>query len=357
MSSSNIPELVRELFSVPIEERSAKNEEIQARLSNTKKKEFKRAVKEVQTKENEEESEVSDVEFTPAPSRKSKGKEPKESAEEKKAKEKGVEVSESEAETFWNELESLSGEQIIDDQAVQDFQYVGFNPNVILKSIVSRGKFGRRSNEQILKDISQMCTIAIIKGSVTDTNLKKMSDAGKRTYTSLEALYGLKRNGSKGLDPQEITIARVGAAFPGSMMKILMVRPDLAKKFSGPFSSKALPSYLRHQSAAACIPETLPENAKSFLIGLIVAYTSDQSKVISKSKDKPADIYERQENFINQTHSSSYPAEPVRKQIFKTWTLAADFDKLKQVGDAITKEVPSFTAISKEDLQKAVSGV
>jgi hypothetical protein len=353
MATPDIPKLVNELFAVSIEERAAKNEEIQSALSNTKKKEFRKAVKERQLQENDEESEASDVEFTPKSSKKGT----KEIAEEKKAKGKGIEITEEEAEKFWAELEALSGDQIIDNQVVLDFQYIGFNPNVILKSIISRGRSARKSNEEIVKDISQMCTIAIIKGSVTDTNLKKMSEAGKRTYTSLETTYGLKRNGSKGLDPQEVTIARVGAAFPGSMMKILMVRPDLSKKFSGPFSSKTLPPYLRHQSAAACIPETLNETAKSFLIGLIVAYTSDQSRVISKSKDKTADVYERQENFITQTHSSSYPAEEVRKKIFKTWTLIADFDKLKQVGDVVAKEITTFTSISKEDLQKAVSGV
>jgi len=332
--------------------------EAQEKLSNTQMKLFKKQVKEIEAEEQEAESDSVAGEPTPGPST-SGGVE----KEVQKGKNKAglpiedVVITDQDAEVFWKELERMDGNDLLNDQVIADFQYVGFDPNQVMKSIIAAGKSAKKSNLEILSDIAKMCTIAIIKGSITDQNLKKMSDNGKRSYGAIEATYNLKRGGSKGVDPKVVTIARVGAAFPGSMIKILMKKPDLAKKFSGPFGSKTLPPYLRHQSAAACIPETLDEAAKSFLIGLIIAYTSDQSKVISKTKDKPEELFDRQENFISSTHGSSYPSEDVRKSIFKQWTLVADFEKLNSVAVNINKIVRTFELISKEDFQTAVSAV
>jgi len=266
-------------------------------------------------------------------------------------------VTDKELNAFWDDLERYSGDNLLDAQVLADFQYVGFDANEIMRSIIQAGTAAKRKRDVILSDIAKMCTIAVVKGSITDRNLKKMSDAGKKTYSELEALYNLKKGGSKGVDPKVVTIARVGAAFPGSIMKILMKRPDLAKKFAGPFGTKILPPYLRHQSAAACIPDSLSDDVKTFLLGLITAYTSDQSKVISKSKDSPSDIFDNQENFVTSTNSSSYPSEQVRKSLFQTWTLVADFEKLQTVAAQIVKVNKSFEIISKETLQTAISAL
>jgi len=274
-------------------------------------------------------------------------------AEEKKGEPKVINISDKELESFWDEIDNLDPE--IDEQVLKDFQYVGFNPDTILRTVISLGKAAGKVKKEIMKDITSLCTIAVIKGSITDNNLKKMSDAGKRTYTHFETIYKLKRGGSKGLDPTVITVARVGAAFPGIMMKILLQKPHLAKKFSGPFGSKALPSYLRHQSAAACIPEGLEEGVKAFLLSLVTAFTADQTKTISKSKDSASDLYDRQENFVTQTHGTPHPAEAVRIKIFSDWTLAEDFDKIKVVAASIKKVKEDFTIISVQTLKTAIS--
>jgi hypothetical protein len=310
-------------------------------LTKTQLKAFKKQVEELETDSDDDDDGV-----TPAPSSKEvKGKVVVPSAE----------VTEADLEKFWEELDVLDLKTLLDDQVIKDFQYVGFNPDTILRSVIALGRAAKRDSAGIKKDIANMCTIAVIKGSVTDNNLKKMSDEGKRTYSTLEERYKLKRGGSKGMDPTVVTVARVGAAFPGSIMRILVNKPDLAKKFAGPFGTKALPPYLRHQSAAACIPETLDEPTKSFLLGLITAFTADQSKVISRSKDKPDELFDRQENFVTQTYSSNHPTEEVRKSIFKQWTLDADYAKLKLVADNITKIRADFSVITQPALKAAIS--
>ncbi|WJX09058.1 nucleocapsid [Trichoderma gamsii cogu-like virus 1] len=323
-------------------------------LSGTQFKVFKKEIKAIEEDEKNamggytSGSDAGDTGKTPDPSGSGKAPAPDP---------KPVVASDREVEAFWKLLDGMSGDDLIDEDVTRDFQYIGFDPNLIMKSIVTKGKAANKTNAAIMSDISKLCTIAVIKGSITDNNLKKMSDAGKVAYGQLEAAYNLKKGGSKGTDPDVITVARVGAAFPGAISKILMQRPDFAKKFSGPFGSKVLPSYLRHQSAAACIPETAPEDLKAYLLGLITAFTSDQSKTISKSKDKPEELYDRQENFVNQTHSSMHPAENVRKQLFKTWTLIADYDKLNSVATNINKVVKEYVPMSKDDFTKTLNTV
>lgn len=316
-------------------------------LTATQKKKFKSGAADIMSHEK---SDDEDTVATPGPSSAGpKGKNPAPPA--------APVVSDSEVDAFWKELDALDFKTLIDDQIIKDFQYVGFDPNRILKAIIALGRKAGRTNQQIKTDIASMCTIALIKGSVTDNNLKKMSDEGQRTYQRFETTYELKRGGSKGLSPEVITVARVAASFPGAIMQILITRPTLAKKFVGPFGSRFLPTYLQHQSAAACIPASLDFKVKNFILGLITAYTADQSKVISKTKDTPLEIFDRQIDFINQTHGANFPTENVRKTIFANFALVADWDLLVNAANNLKRLKTDFELISKADLENAVQKV
>lgn len=347
--AENAVDVFKRWMEAPDEQKAEVYAESREALTKTQFKKLQNLIKEAAEKAEAEDTEgftnVATPEASTAPPNPRKGKE----------KEEVAAVQDAEVERFWAELDGMDALSLIDEQVIKDFQYVGFNPNEVLRSILSMGKQAKKTPDQIKKDIATMATMAIMKGSITDHNLKKMSDEGKRTYQIYETTYGLRRGGSKNVDPKVVTIARVGAAFPGAIMSILLQKGNLAKQFTGPFGSKSLPAYLRHQAAAACIPETLAEPVKSYLLGLVIAHTADQTKNLSKSKDKPEELYERQENFVNQTHSSSYPTEPVRKQIFKQMSLIADFEKLKVVSDRIRVIKTDFPAITRDDLSKAVA--
>lgn len=338
-TSSSVPNaksLLAEYHSAPDSEKTAIFARAKTQLTATQFKKFKAGI---------EALEEEDDQATPASTEKLPDPDPGAAL---------TKVSDADLEKFWAELDAMDSDMLLDEQVVKDFQYVGFNPDTILRSVISLGRAAKLNAAEIKKDVARMCTIAVIKGSITDNNLKKMSDEGKRSYSILEERYKLKRGGSKNIDPSVITIARVGAAFPGSIMKILLKRPELAKKFSGPFGSKVLPAYLRHQSAAACIPESLSEEVKAFLLGLITAFTADQSKVISKSKDRPEEIYDKQENFVMQTFSAVHPTEAVRKEIFREWPLDADYDKLRAVATNIMRIKPDFATVTQQELRAAI---
>jgi len=253
-------------------------------------------------------------------------------------------------EAFWKELELMDPASLISDEVTDAFKYVGFDPDVVLREILHRGQKKGKNGTAIHKDLIDIVTIAVIKGSVTEKNLKKTSDSGKVMYKRLQDDYGLATGGAKGKDSTHITVARVAAAVPGIVTQLLVKRPEFSKTFVGPFGSKSLPPYLRHQAAAACIPEQTPEKLKEYVLGLITAFTADQSKTLSNTKDKPEDLYDSQLNFVMTTHSSKHPSEALRKKIFQSFSLSNDFDKLSSVASRVKKIKIDFQTLTQQEL-------
>lgn len=258
-------------------------------------------------------------------------------------------------EQFWTELEGMDVISLVSEGVIDDFRYMGFDPSTIVLELMKRGKQAKKNKEQIMSDIVHMVTIAIIKGSITDNNLKKTSDTGKVFYKNLQSTYGLVTGGVRGRDSSVLTVARVAAAVPGMVMQILIDRPQFGKTFVGPFNSKSLPVYLRHQAAAACIPEGLASTLKEFLIGLITAFTADQTKSLAKTKDQPEELYNKQLAFVTTTHSSRYPSEKLRKSIFAKFSLASDYSKLHAVAVKIKSVVPEFVVMTLTEINDDLS--
>jgi hypothetical protein len=253
-------------------------------------------------------------------------------------------------ERFWEDLEKMDPVTLLSEDVLDAFKYIGFSPDVVLREILHRGQVGGRSSDQIKKDMVDMITIAIIKGSVTEKNLLKTSDAGKVVYKNLQTVYQLETGGAKGKDSTHLTAARVAAAVPGMVIQVLIKRPEFAKTFVGPFGSKSLPAYLRHQAAAACIPECASEKLKEYLIALITAFTADQTKALAKSKDTPADLFDTQLNYVQTTFSGNHPTETLRQRIFKSFSLSSDYEKLSIVADRIKKVKPDFVSLTLQEL-------
>jgi hypothetical protein len=258
---------------------------------------------------------------------------------------------------FWKEIEAMDPVSLISDDVVDAFKYVGFDPDVVLKEFLFRGSKAVEYSV-VKKDMIDVVTLAIIKGSVTELNLKKTSDAGKVLYKNIATRYGLSIGSTKGKDSTFLTAARVAAAVPGLVAQILIKKPDFAKTFNGPFGSKILPSYLRHQSAAACLPDTLPERLKEFVLGLIIAFTSDQTKTLSKVKtDSAEEIYDRQSDFVLTTYNSKHPTEESRAKIFKNFSLSNDYEKLHPVALKIKKVKSDFVVLTQVELDELLSKV
>jgi hypothetical protein len=252
---------------------------------------------------------------------------------------------------FWDELEKMDPSSLISEEVTDAFKYVGFDPDVILREMLHRGRKAGKDKEGIKKDLVDIVTIAIVKGSVTENNLKKTSDAGKVLYKGLQTTYELVTGGARSKDSSYLTVARVAAAVPGLVTQILIRKPTFAKVFVGPFNSKSLPTYLRHQSAAACIPEGLPERLKDYVLGLITAFTADQTKALSKGKEGPEELFDKQANFVATTYGSKHPTEAKRQLIFSNFSLVNDFDKLNVVAQKIKKIKTDFSTLTAQEIE------
>nr|UUW20954.1 MAG: nucleocapsid protein [Xiaogan phenui-like virus 1] len=258
-------------------------------------------------------------------------------------------------EKFWEELEKLDPSTLISDDVLDAFKYVGFDPDTVLRELMARGKTAGKDHPQIIKDIVDMVTIAIIKGSITEKNLAKTSDAGKVMYSGLQKSYQIQTGGTKGKDSTHLTIARVAAAMPGLVSQVLIKKPMYAKSFVGPFQSRVLPPYLKHQSAAACIPNGISDKLKDYLLHIITAYTADQSKVLSGSKDASDVLFDTQMNYVMTTFGSAHPTEETRAKIFKNYSLESDFEKINMVAEKIKKVKTDFVLLTQQQLAEEKS--
>lgn len=260
-----------------------------------------------------------------------------------------------ELERFWNELEKLDPTTLLEEDVLDAFKYIGFNPDLVLQTFMARGKAAGKDSSTMKKDLVKVVTIAIIKGSITDNNLQKTSDTGKVIYRELKDTYKFVTGGAKGKDSKVLTVARVAAAVPGLITQVLVKKPKFAKTFAGPFGSKSLPPYLRHQAAAACIPEAAPERLKDFLLGLITAFTADQTKNLSSTKSSAEELYDLQQNFVQTTFDSNHPKEETRKKIFQSFSLSGDYLKLQAVGQKIKKVKSDFAVLTQSELDDDLS--
>ena len=257
---------------------------------------------------------------------------------------------------MWTELESMDV-GILDEDVVKSFEYQGFNPNLILKSLLKRMKSEKISKATFLKDISTVCAIAIIKGSITDRNLGKMSDAGKARYGELETRYGLVRGGGKGKSGEVVTVARMAAAFPGVVVELLQSKRVPSRSFIGDLKTQNLPGVLKHQALAACIPQSLPDRSKDFLLGLITAYSVDQTRVISKTKKDLSTLLEEQIQYTRVAHGGGYPSEEKRVAIIKRYNWNEMFAQIILVANHIKTKWPDFNTITQQEFSADLAKV
>jgi len=260
-----------------------------------------------------------------------------------------VTVRDTELDALWEAMDSDTMMDF-DDSAASAFDYVGFNPREVGRQIISRGKRAGLNDSQIRKDVNTMVSAAHKKGTINDHNYQKMSKAGQTEYNRLETLYQLKKGGSKGVPAETITIARVGAAFPGRVMRLLQADKVKPKTFQGGLKSSTLPSVMQTQAFPACIPSTLAEVARDAVFQFSRAYSTDQTIALSQQKTKPSvsDAWNNQLNFVSLTRDASYPSEDNRISMFKQIDWATAYLKTETCRKAIqgvdnTISFPSHT--------------
>lgn len=281
--------------------------------------------------------------------------------EEKKPKGKQaavIAVKDADVAQMWDMLEKMEARNY-DLSGISDFDYVGFNPSEVLKSIMAAGLKAGYGNNKIINDIGLMAGLAQKKGSVNNHNYTKMSKDGQKLYDRLAKDYGLKKGGGKGEPSNIITVSRIGPTFPGVIVQLLLDNKLTARSFAGPLRSSTLPTFMQTQAFPPIIPTGLAEASKVFLLGLCVAYSVDQSLAIQGGKNKPtvASVISTQQNFIVISHSGIYPSEKFRLQTFLTIDWNAHFDSLSACATAYRSNYSEFSIQSKSDFLSDINKI
>lgn len=224
------------------------------------------------------------------------------------------------------------------------FQYQGFDPMRIVQSLFRVKTDESIDDDQFKKEIYQMIAIGIIKGSVNDHNITKMSENGQSSVNSIIKKYKIEKGGGRGKSASVITFPRVMATFPD--ISVRMAKVIGPKEFNGgPMLSSRLPFYLKVQVFPAVIPRNLEVSIKKMLLNASLCYTIDQSTQISQLKDPDLkQLASIQGNFTAIGHQSPVPNSDTRIKVFKTLSIENDYESIVSVlKDYIEKIDPTYS--------------
>jgi hypothetical protein len=249
------------------------------------------------------------------------------------------------------DIEALKAEEF--DQ----FQYQGFDPMRIVQSLLKIKTDKKIDDNDFKNDVIRMIGIAIIKGSITDKNLVKMSETGQNSVASLISKYGVEKNGGKGKASSVITFPRVMATFPDVSVRLAGVIG--AKEFTGPLLSSRLPTCLKVQVFPAIIPRALSAETKKMLLTASLCYSIDQSIQISQIKEPNLkQLAADQAKFTMIGHQSPVPSSTVRIATFNGLSLKDNYAEIKSVLEDYIKQIdPSFIIPTKETYESQLKAI
>lgn len=268
-------------------------------------------------------------------------------------------ITEKDVEDIFTELQSETSITSYSDEPMSGFDFDGFDPGTVIKVVLSKGKEKGVSREDVLKDLSHMATIAHKKGSITDTNYKRLKPAGKTMYDQLSTRYGLKLGGAKGQPADVITIGRIGPAMSGRIFLLLNSGKIKPKRYTGSCQSSTLPDIFQSDATASNIPAALTGVAQQYLLGLCEARSIDKSCSISPKTPKPKakDVLQDQKQFVFTSYSSKYPAESDRLINFKKVSWDDLFDKTLPCAQAYKKINEEFAIPTKTDFSSSIKSI
>jgi hypothetical protein len=245
-----------------------------------------------------------------------------------------------------NDVASLKAEMF------DAFQYQGFDPLRIVKTLFECKTAGSVDDKTFSEDVFKMVAIGMIKGSVNTNNIDKMSDEGKKGVLELNEKYKIKMGGGKGQPSNVVTYPRVMATFPDIAVRMTAVIGG--KPFNGgPMLSTRLPQFMQVQVFPAVLPRNLNDDVKRMLLTASLCYSIDQSIQISQIKEPDLkQLASTQGNFVMVGHQSPVPGSDVRKSVYNGLNIADHWADIRAVLQDYRAKVDSeFNVMSDSDFK------
>jgi len=226
-----------------------------------------------------------------------------------------------------------------------DFDYLGFDPRILLETLLKRAKEKNVSKEQFYSDMSTLCVIGLKRGTMNTKNFGTTSESGKQRYSNLKATYKLVEVSAKNKAPDVVTIPRVIAAMAMLASKINSAH-NLARVLNAGYNSQELPACMQHTGFGAIIPSGPAGDiiADSYILHGI------ELSIVTKSAQDFETAYSNQINFLNIARNSTLYTDKERWIACSLFGLAEKYELFcKFCAGYITDP------ISKEEYEEAFS--
>lgn len=228
-------------------------------------------------------------------------------------------------------------EEVID---MADFLFEGFDPETILKELISIAKKKKVKKDDFKTDMSTIIAICCNRGPVNKKVMSRMKEEGKTRVMELVSKYSIKIDVSaQQLSRTDITPSRIVNVFPFLTIDVC-ARSDWARHFQGPFNSPELPKAMINTSFASCIPTGTA--ATEILLRAYMLFVMDLADVTSNGidPDEYSATYTRQLNFTKAAMNAKLFKNELRIKKLKEHNF-----NTKDVYNTFVRLVGAFSAI------------
>jgi len=276
-------------------------------------------------------------------------------------------IKDDEVERIVGMVERVTGDQITPLE-FSIFDYMGFDPRVILKVLSVAQRHYQDTDDTLISDIKFSIAACIYMGNLQEKALTRRAMEGKTKIEYLVRKYNI-RIGSQGtgISATTLTFPRITASVPALAIRMAMRLPPKTSEHD--FKSSLVPPGMRLTPFASLCSVHMPEQLRQFLLQVCNAHGSDMAiayEIGRLKKAKKTVSYDArsialdQWAFMEVASNSVIPSEGSRKALLTTMNLSEHLDNMRLVAQAYQailekREVSLSDVVSRGKLESELS--
>lgn len=230
------------------------------------------------------------------------------------------------------------------------FEFQGFDPNAIIRKLITINKHYRETKKDstqtlsVLKeDVMFMIAANLYMGNLQKKSLSRRSAVGRMKVQELVVKYAMKIGTTgAGIASDIITFPRVCNSFPVLACRMASVLPS--KDFlTGDFKTRYLPKFMRIPAFGCFLHGSLENRTRKFLQQAVCAYSCDQTMTIHSGEQKKKknkkdivimtalDAFGMQWDFITVTSDSPVPKLEMKKAMLTEFRVESLYETLHPI--------------------------
>jgi hypothetical protein len=248
------------------------------------------------------------------------------------------------------------------------FDFVGFDPLMIVRVLKAYQKHYSEGNEDLMSDVRFSIAATIYMGNLQTKALTRRALEGRTKIEYLTRKYNV-RTGSQGagLPAEALTFPRIAASFPVLAIRMATTLPPKAVDIA--FKGKLVPACMRLTPFGSLCSPNMDDTLRLFLMEASNAHGADMAlayergrckKAKTEFKPNPKEAAEDQWAFMEVAGDSSVPEEDMKKTILTELNLGQFHANLAEVvanyrSKVQGKEVGVSDVMGKGAFEKALS--